>query len=78
MRTMPELLNVMLENQGKFGDGLCLWAFRIYLNGLMRNDEYVSILEYIKEHRPNKRNLHSWKRNELQPRIDWINEQLNS
>jgi hypothetical protein len=76
MRTIPELLKVMLENQQFFYFGLCGWAKLCAGEGLMNNHEYLSVIYYIEQNKPMNARTYYWTICELQPRIDWINEQL--
>ena len=46
MRTIKELLQVMLDNPQHFDSGLCYWIGNCYLSGLINGKEH-SILDII-------------------------------
>ena len=49
MRTIKELLQVMLNNQKFFRTGLCAWANSIEFSSI---EEYDRLHNYIKENKP--------------------------
>ena len=87
MRSVKELLEVMLEHQDKFGEGLCGWSFNLHYRGLITNGEFQLLLEYITYNRPskfssllafkNRKNCFYWERGEIAPRIKWIKKHIN-
>jgi hypothetical protein len=78
MRTTKELLEVMLQYQVYFKAGLCQWINRLYSIDIIDVSEYKLLYSYIQNHELEKTNdiLYWWPVGELQPRIDWINEQI--
>ena len=77
MRTIKQLLELMLEHQELFGTGLCLCSSYLHLKDLISNTEKELLLEYIKENKPeNAGNLFYWEEGEIAPRIEWINTQI--
>lgn len=88
MRTIKELLQLMLDNQDKFESGLCSWRqnLRWFDEAYLTNDENELLCNYIKQNRPSKWSsmqafLHSddeyyWKYGDIKPRIKWIKEHI--
>lgn len=83
MRTEKELLQVLLDNMDLLKTGLCGLSLCLYLKDIIDDKEYELIETYIKEYAP-KRYLFegiesdfNWEAGEKQPRIDWLNEQIN-
>jgi len=78
MRTEKELLELMLQYQVYFQTGMCNWVERFYAFDLIDESEYKLLYNYIQNHEPEETNdiLYWWPVGELQPRIDWINEQI--
>jgi len=52
MRTIKELLIVMLEHKEFFIAGLCAWANSLYNNKLINASEVAVLLKYIHHNRP--------------------------
>lgn len=52
MRTIKEVLQVMLQHKDKFSTGMCLWAFDLYSYGIITVWEFRSLDRYIKGNRP--------------------------
>jgi hypothetical protein len=76
MRTIKELLQLMLEHQDLFETGLCWWARRMVDFGIITESEDNILIDYIEDSEPENIFTHWWTVGELQPRIDWINEQI--
>lgn len=84
MRTIKELLQVMLDNQEHFRTGLCELNICLYLRGYITCNEKCIIRNYINMHPPE--NIVPgifcwyWERGEKEPRIKWLKDhiQLNS
>ncbi len=82
MRTIKELLTIMLENKGLFSTGLCLWACDVAHRGLINPEEYYVIVVYIKANKPftiyrmfAKLNYY-WRPQDIYPRIRWIKRHI--
>lgn len=87
MRSIKELLEVMLENQNLFQTGLCLWARYLLDKHVITISEYDCLDCYIKKNRPfilsslsafNHRNrTFYWDNGEIKYRINWIKKHIN-
>ncbi len=53
MRSIKNLLEVMLLNQNYFQFGLCSWASSLRCYGVITDEEYSILRHYIKYNRPN-------------------------
>jgi hypothetical protein len=86
MRTIKELLQVMLENKDLFFSGLCSWATNLVMRCKITDDEYDELLFYIKNNRPSKYSSlsaflcqdseHYWSFGKISPRIKWIKKHI--
>ena len=86
MRSVKELLELMLEHQEIFHCSLCIWSSGLHLGGIITSDEYNVLLNHIDHNRPSKYSSLSayknrnkgfyWKRGEIAPRIKWIKKQI--
>ena len=86
MRSIKELLAVMLEHKSLFINGLCLWASDLNWRGIISHDEFRLLQQYIDNNRPSKYSSlsafnyrHSsfyWKCGDIIPRVKWINKHL--
>lgn len=87
MRTIKELLELMLENKNLFRIGLCRWASDLHYSSVKINEtEHKVLLDYIREHRPSmfssvdafkyrNKNFY-WPAGEWGPRIKWIKKHI--
>jgi hypothetical protein len=86
-RPIKELLQVMLDNQHLFGEGLCRWKDRLYYwNDLITKKEHDKLGVYIHENRPSKfssidaflsrDSAYYWKCDDIKPRIKWLKKHL--
>lgn len=79
MRTIKQLLELMLEHQELFGTGLCRWVLTLHEDNFISTDEYYFFTKYIKDHKPLYTvGIYYWKRCEIAPRIKWINTQIKN
>ena len=86
MRSVKELLEVMLERQDQFAKGLCLWIDLLNWSGVITYDEYHALLNHIDDNRPskysslsaykNRNKNYYWNKGEIAPRIKWIKKQI--
>ena len=86
MRTIKELLELLLNNRRFFQDGLCQWVRTVHSKDLITKEEADALFTYIKANRPNKysnvsaflyrNSWYYWKVNEITYRIDWINKHI--
>jgi hypothetical protein len=86
MRTIKELLQIMLDNQDLFQRGLCGWACRIYEHDIINNEELSELEDYIIDNRPSKyssisaflcqNSLFYWTHGNISPRIKWIKKHI--
>ena len=52
MRSIKELLEVMLDNKDFFRSGLCQWSSSLYARDVITSDELRILKEYIRSNRP--------------------------
>ena len=86
-RTIAELLELMIENQDYFYQGLCVWARQMFHAKLMSSDECNILYDYIQANRPSafsswdafkhRKKRFYWTIDEIHPRIEWINQHFN-
>lgn len=88
MRTIKELLELMLKYKTLFSDGLCLWTYRLCEHNIISPKEYESLRKYIKYNPPdyfswtnfvkshNKRGTYYFPSSEIKPRIYWIKKHI--
>lgn len=86
MRTIKELLELMLEHQECFSAGLCQWNDRLYLNNIITCEESDELQYYINNNRPSKyssldayNHQHSgyyWADRNIKPRIKWLKKHI--
>lgn len=87
MRTIKELLQVMLNNPDTFRMSLCIWSSDLWINhDLYTTEEFNCIVNYIQNNRPHKfssilvfkyrkRNFF-WKPGDIKPRIEWLKKHI--
>ncbi len=83
-RSIKELLELMLDNQQLFTDGLCCWAITLRWQGKINNVEQLRLHFYIKDNPPLLVYLRKiimnggyyWKPGDIAPRIKWINKHI--
>jgi len=86
MRTIKELLEIMLERKSLFHLGLCVWSQRLYNRDLMSYSEYSLLKKYINENRPkwyssfdallHNWSVYYWEPGDIKPRIKWIQKHI--
>ena len=86
MRSIKELLIVMLDHQDMFKSGLCNWIVEIRRSYLITFDEYTKLSYYIACNRPKWYTSYSalkakntewyWIRTNKSPRIRWIKKHI--
>lgn len=89
MRTIKELLQIMLSNPQHFDEGLCRWTNNLYSRELINGKEYWVLKDYIKANKPfifssfdvlNQRISSSpyyWEVGKIEPRIKWLKKHIN-
>lgn len=82
MRSIKELLQLMLDNQQRFDYGLCHWSDALYGNGIITGSEHTKLKRYIKNNRPfltrivRWYDMYWWKEGDITPRIKWIKKHI--
>lgn len=88
MRSIKELLKLMLAYEGYFNAGLCVWVLELYLGDIITREEKDILLTYIKNNRPfmtlydvkcvmlGLKSGYYWEREDISPRIKWINKHI--
>lgn len=83
MRSVKELLQLMLQHKDLFETGLCYWAFELHSYGIITVKEFRSLDGYIKNNPPNyfswtnfvsdhKSGRYFFRSGKIKPRIYWI------
>ncbi len=78
MRTIKELLQLMLDNKQMFYDGLCSWKNELHFRGLITSEELSLLYKYIANnkpftlHRMFSSGSYYWKMKNIKPRIKWL------
>jgi hypothetical protein len=75
MRTEKELFELMLTRQDLFKTGICSWSFSLYIEGLITLNEYDLLRNYL-ELNSLKDGGYWWEPYEIEPRIEWIKQQI--
>lgn len=84
MRNLRQLLGVVLFHPEHFSYGICGWVERLYTYNVITYDERVELRCFLMRELPKKKYpndlgdpyLFSWPIRELEPRVQWINDQL--
>lgn len=86
MRTIKDLLELMLEHQDLYDTGLCGWVNTLCMCDIISNQEGRHLKDYIKHNRPSKysslecfkhrKYSNYWKIQNLEPRIKWIKKHI--
>lgn len=86
MRTIKQLLQLMLDNKHLFKYGLCAWSRRIGDKNIISDDEDVLLIRYIEKNRPSKfssieaykskDSVFYWEKENITPRIKWIKKHI--
>jgi hypothetical protein len=80
MRTIKELLQVMLDNKHLFVTGLCGWACALYMDEyeIISKAEYDELENYINSKIPKHKNAGDfwWKIGSINPRLKWIEKHI--
>lgn len=92
MRSIKELLEVMLDNKDLFRLGLCQWNSSLYARDIITLDEHILLNNYIRSNRPpfydnftifnhiirrdDPAYHYYWKGGEIEPRIEWIQKHI--
>jgi len=91
MRTIKELLQLILDNQQLFQCGLCGWRYNLSAKDLITGEEDELLHKYFQANKPEfkfinnfynpdkieKNSLFFWKQNKIKPRIKWLKEHIN-
>lgn len=77
MRTIKELLQLMLDNQHLFDEELCIWAYYLYHYSYISTKEHRALKQYIHQNTPVHVDTdYWWEAGDITPRIEWIKEQI--
>ena len=74
---VEKVLKILLDNQDLFSNGICGWVVSLGKNNLITEDESIFVFVYLKNNKPNSRKYFWWNMGEIEPRIEWIQAQLN-
>jgi hypothetical protein len=77
MRTTKELLELMLTYSDLFSYGLCCASRKLWFDDLITDEEITLLRDYLNDYKQaNNLSMYWWPEGQIQPRIDWINEQI--
>jgi hypothetical protein len=78
MRSEKELWELVLSRQDLFKTGLCFWISTLRFEDLISPDEQDLLIFKLEESNPILQvdDVYLWKKWQIQPRIDWINERI--
>ena len=87
MRTIKELLQIVLDNKDYFESGLCSWVSDVYWSTkLFNKDEFFKLKIYIRENRPSmfssintfihRNSSFYWNPTDINPRIKWLKKHI--
>lgn len=86
MRTIKELLQLMLDNKELFDVGLCFWVDSLETVQLINEEEYDELHHYIRRNRPSmfssldafkhRNTAFYWERDDIKPRIKWLKKHI--
>lgn len=84
MRTIKELLELMLENQQYFKSGLYDWALDLYFEDIITPFERRRLTDYICSNKPTFFEspfyyifgCYYWKIGDIKPRLKWIEKHI--
>ncbi len=89
-RTIKELLQLMLEHQDLFVDGLCNWRNSLMYTDIISLEEYYVLKYYIKKNKPSMfsswgvfkhrigfSDIYYWTPYKIEPRIEWLNKHIS-
>lgn len=87
MRSIKELLQVMLQHKDLFDSGLCAWAASLYGKGIITKSETEVLLLYINHNPPDYFSWTNFVKNhkhkgyffpcgKIKPRIYWIERHI--
>lgn len=92
MRSIKELLEVMLNNKDLFRSGLCQWNDHLCTQDIITWDERIILKNYIRSNRPpfydnltifghvirrdDPITHYYWKLGKIEPRLKWIKKHI--
>lgn len=86
MRTIKELLQLMLDNKQLFKEGLCNWKDELWITDGIDTHEYIHLGRYIANNRPspfssinafvNRNWVYYWTKGDIKPRIKWLKKHI--
>jgi hypothetical protein len=86
-RSIKELLQLMLDNQNLFKEGLCSWNNELYWSCLITRREHDILRNYIRYNRPSifssikafvsRNSGYYWECGDIKPRIKWLKKHIN-
>lgn len=92
MRSIKELLELMLDNKDLFRSGLCQWNSSLCASDIITWDEHIVLKNYIRSNRPpfydnftifchtirrdNPAHHYYWEQRDIKPRIKWIQKHI--
>lgn len=78
MKTIKELLQLMLDNKHKFTYGLCSLNDNLWMDDIVTNDEYFELMNYINNNPPKKvySDIYFWEKGNIKPRLEWIEQHI--
>lgn len=83
MRTVKELLQLMLDNENLFCNGLCSWVNQLEFKTYINDQELTLLSQYIYDNKPFtlhdifSNDCYYWKKGDIKPRIKWIKHHIS-
>ena len=83
MRSIKELLQVMIDNSDELGIqcGICFMNTSAYVYKITNRAEWILLSDFLSANLPKQKYQHNglafaFPYGEIQPRLDWLNEQI--
>lgn len=78
MRSEKELWELVLNRTGWFQFGLCRWVYNLMYYDAITYEERLLLKSVLYKHLPKPKfpSVYCWTINDIQPRINWINERI--
>jgi len=86
MRSIKELLQLMLDNKYLFSTGLCNWKDELLFKNIITDYEHGGLERYIRIHRPSmfssinafyyRNRMYYWTMRDIKPRIKWLEKHI--
>lgn len=73
--SIPEIIDIVLENQDLFETGLCRWISDLYLTDKLNWYEYLRLSDAIRCNKPgSSTKAYWWKEGDIKPRLEFLEQ----